>query len=259
MRFHIFLFTAILFAGSAHAAIVSKNVEYKDGETKLTGILVYDDEAQSPQPGLVIYPEWWGHNEYVKNRAQEFASLGYTAFVADMYGEGKVTNDPKVATELTKPFQADRNLMRTRAKAALDALRAQENVEKDNIILTGFCFGGTNALEVARSGEDVKGVAAFHAGLDFPDAVKKDSVKAHVLVMNGANDPFVPLAADEKFITEMQAANADAELDLYAHAKHAFTNPDADKAGIEGVAYNEKAEKRAIARMKAFLKEVFGK
>lgn len=259
MRFKLSVLAFVLIANTANAAIVSKTVEYKSGDATLKGTLVYNDSFTDPLPGVVIYPEWWGHNEYVKRRAADIVQLGYVAFAADMYGNGNVTNDPKVAGEWSKKFYDDRKLMRERAKAALETLKAQPQVDKTNIALVGFCFGGTNALELARAGENVKGVVGFHAGLDFKDAVKKDSVKAKVLVLNGANDPMVKFEANQKFVNELQEAKTDVELDLYGGAKHAFSNPDADKFGIDGVAYDAKAEARSMVRLREFLKEIFGR
>lgn len=259
MRIYLPAVIFTLLATSANAAIVTKDIAYKSGDTNLKGTLVYDDAAKTARPGVVVYPEWWGKNDYAKKRGADLASLGYTAFVADMYGDAKVTTDPKQATEWSGVLYKDRNLMRNRARAAVAALKAQPNINKSNIALTGYCFGGTNALELARAGDDVKGVAVFHAGLDFPDEVKPNAVIAHVLVMNGANDPNVPLSADQKFEEDMQKAGADVEVILYGNAQHAFTNPDADKFGLKGIAYNPLAEKRSMARLKTFLADLFGK
>lgn len=259
MRFILAMFVALGLAMPAHAVVVTKSVDYTDGETKLRGTLAYDDSLNSLRPGVLLVPEWWGHNDYIKRRAKEMAEQGYVAFAVDMYGVDNVTTDPKKAQEWSKPFYENRPMMRQRVRAGLDVLKKQQNVDKNNIAAMGFCMGGTVALELARDGEDVKGVAAFHAGLQFPDAVKKDTVKAKLLVMNGAADPMVPFADRHKFVEDMQGANADIQFIEYGSAVHAFTNPDADKAGIPGVGYNEKAEKRSFVALRGFFDEIFGK
>ena len=250
---------AVLLSTTANAAVIMKDIDYKDGDTKLKGTLAYDDAITTPQPAIVAYPEWWGHNEYIKKRAAELAAQGYIVFAADMYGSSKVTIDPKQATEWSKPFYSDRKLMQSRARAAITALKAQPNVDINNVAAIGFCFGGTVALELARAGEDLKGVGVFHAGLQFPTKPVEGAVKAKVLVMNGAADPMVPAADRQKFMDEMDAAKADYQFILYSGAAHAFTNPDADKFGIPGVAYNAAAEKRSFMSLHSFLGEIFNK
>ncbi len=180
-------------------------------------------------------------------------------FAVDMYGTDKVTTKVAEAQEWSKPFYENRIMMRKRAHAGLGALKKQKNVDRSNIVAVGFCMGGTVALELARSGYALKGVATFHAGLQFPDPVSKGRVKAKVLVMNGAADPMVPFADRQKFIEEMQDAGADLQFIEYSGAQHAFTNPGANTFAIKGVAYDSKSERRAFRDLKTFFTELFGK
>lgn len=259
MRFIVPLLLILGIASPSYAAIVSKPVDYTDGDTKLQGTLVYDDAVSAVRPGVLLIPEWWGHNDYIKRRAKEMAERGYVAFAVDMYGVGNVTKEAKQAQAWSKPFYENRSLMRQRARAGLAVLKEQQNVDKQKIAAMGFCMGGTVALELARDGEDLQGVATFHAGLQFPDAVKKENVKAPLLVMNGAADPMVPFADRQKFVEDMQNADADIQFIEYGQAVHAFTNPDADSYGINGVAYNAKAEKRSFQALQDFFTDVLGK
>ncbi len=253
------LFVASIFISSnSSAAIVSDTVEYKDGLLNLRGTIAYDDAVKTPRPGILLFPEWWGHNAYIKRRAYELAARDYVVFIADMYGDAKVTNDPKQAQEWSAELYSNRVLMRERALAALLVLKQQKYLNKNNIAAIGFCMGGTVALEMARSGEDLKGVAAFHAGLQFPDPVAKDSVIAKILVMNGGADPLVPVAERNAFVEEMQAADSDLQFIQYGGAMHAFTNPDATRLNIPGIAYNAKAERRSFKTLYSFLDEIFG-
>lgn len=259
MHFFVFALTILLFFTSAEAAVVTKEIDYKDGKVELRGTLAYDDAVSSPRPGVVLFPEWWGYNDYIKRRAREMAEQGYIAFAADMYGKDKVTTDPAKAKSWSGELYSNRQAMRDRARAALKILKSQPNVDTSHIAAIGFCMGGTVALELARAGEDLNGVAAFHAGLQFPDKIEKGQVKAKILVMNGGADPNVPFSERDSFIEEIQNAGADLQFIQYGGAVHAFTNPDADKFGIKGIAYDPVAERRSFEELRTFFAEIFGK
>ena len=175
----------------ASAKIVTKEIPYKDGKTQLTGYFAYDDAKRGPLPGVIIIHEWWGYNAYTRRRAEMLAGLGYAAFAIDMYGTNKAANNPAEATALSKPFYDNRGLMHTRALAGIEALKRQPKVDATRIGAVGYCFGGTVALELARRGEDLRGVAAFHAGLATPERAEPGRVKAQVLTLNGGNDAMV--------------------------------------------------------------------
>jgi dienelactone hydrolase len=260
MRLKCFLpvfLLVVAMASSAGATVVTKEIVYKDGDTVLKGTLAYDDAVAVNRPGILLFPEWWGHNDYIKRRAVQMAQDGYVAFAADMYGADILAKNVQEAQGLSKPLYENRNLMRRRARAALDALKQQDNVDRSKIAAIGFCMGGTVALELARTGLGLKGVGAFHAGLNFPDKISKGKVKAKILVLNGAADPMVPFEERDKFIEEMQASDVDLQFIQYGGAQHAFTNPSANKFHIKGVAYNSKAERRSFEALHAFFDEIF--
>jgi dienelactone hydrolase len=206
----------------------------------------------------LVLPEWWGVNDYAKYRATELAKLGYVAFVVDMYGDDKVTTDPTQAQEYSKPFYDDRSLMRRRVLLGLQQLQEQTTVNKNKIALVGYCFGGTAALETARVGTKLAGVAAFHSGLATPEPADiPGKIKAKLLVMVGADDPMVKPEERTAFVEEMREAKADFQFIEYSGAQHAFTNPNADKFNVPGVAYNKKADERSWALMQQFFGEIF--
>ena len=239
----------------ARAEIRSDPVEYKDGDTTLKGV-VYYDAIKEKRPGVVVFPEWWGLNDYPKSRAEQLAKLGYVALAADIYGEGFVTDDPKVAGQ--RAGQAKQAGLRTRGKLALDQLRKHERVDPQNLAAIGYCFGGATVLELARAGEDLRGVVSFHGALDTQEPAKEGQVKAKILVLHGAADPFVPpqqLAAFEK---EMKAAKADYRVIQYPDAQHAFTNPDVDKVDLDGAKYQKAADEQSWKDMRTFFAEIFG-
>ncbi|MBV8780358.1 MAG: dienelactone hydrolase family protein [Phycisphaerae bacterium] len=240
------------------AAVKTETVEYKQGDTTLKGFLAYDDAGSAKGPGVLVVPEWWGLNDYVKGRAKQLADLGYVAFVADMYGDGKTTTDANKAKEWSGPFYSNRQLFRDRGMAALDQLKKQANVDASKLAAMGYCFGGTTALELARGGAPLLGVVTFHGGLSNPTPDDAKNIKGKVLVLTGADDPMIKAAERDAFEKEMNDAKVNYELDIYCGAKHAFTNPDADKFGIPGIAYNKQADQRSFARMKSFFDEIFG-
>lgn len=256
------LIAFLLFTTTAEAALITKDIVYKDGDTELTGYLVYDDAITTPVPGVLVIQEWWGLNDYIKGRAQQLAKLGYVAFAPDMYGTGKQADTPEIAQSLSKPFYEDPVVMRNRVKAGLDILTAQTQVDKNNIAAIGYCFGGTAALELARSGAAIKGVVSFHGGLDTKAPATIGDIKAEVLALNGGDDPFVPEAQKDAFNKEMTDAGAHFKSINYPGATHAFTNPAATERGKKfnlPIAYNEEADKKSWDEMISFFGKIFKK
>jgi dienelactone hydrolase len=251
------IFMVVLIATSAHAALRTERIEYRHGDAVLEGYLAYDDTLTGKRPGVLVVHEWWGMNDYVKRRAEQLASLGYVAFALDMYGKGKATTDIKEAGRLSGMIKNDRPLGRARAAAGLAVLRGRPEVDPARIAAIGYCFGGTVVLEMARSGADLKGVASFHGSLATPNPADAGNIKGMVLVLHGADDPFEAPAEVAAFQEEMRQARVDWQMVFYGGAVHAFTNRDADKAGIKGVGYNEKADRRSWQAMRYFLDEIF--
>jgi dienelactone hydrolase len=239
------------------AEIVTKSIEYKDGDTILEGFLAYDDSKTAPAPGVLVVPEWWGLNDFIKGKAIELAREGYVAFAADLYGKGKVTTNPKQAAPWAGAIKRDRQAMRRRVTAGLDVLKQQKQVDPGKLAAIGFCLGGTGVLELARSGADIQGVVSFHGGLDSPDPSAGKNIKCAVLVLHGADDPTTPKKDIEAFEKEMKDANVDYTMVFYSQTVHAFTNPDADKVGSPAIRYNAKSARRAWQAMNDFFKEIF--
>lgn len=252
------LATSQLFATSARAAIKSEPVQYQSGDTTCKSVLYYDDAVSGKRPGILVFPEWWGLTDYPKHRAEQLAQLGYVAMAVDIYGNGKVTDDAKEAGAWAGPFRQDRSLLRQRVTSALDALKARREVDDSKIAAIGYCFGGTAALELARSGADVVGIVGFHAGLDTPTPQDAKNIKGKVLICNGGDDAFTPPEVKAAFEKEMRDGKVDWQMIDYGGAVHAFTNPDADRHGTANIAYNKQADERSWEAMKTFFKEIFG-
>ena len=255
------LLAVLMLAGCATTgpgpSIKEEPVTYGDGETEMKGYIVYDEAQQGRRPGVVVVHEWWGITPHVRSEARNLARRGYTAFVADMYGEGKTADNPKDAGALSGAVRKNPRAQQSRFDAARDALARHATVDSSRIGAVGFCFGGSVVLDMARAGKDLKGVAAFHAGLPpsgEPAAAGK--VKAKVLVLNGADDPFIKPDSVDAFKKEMDAAKVDYRYLDYPGAVHAFTNPEATEKGKQfnlPLAYHAEADKQSKAEMAKFL------
>lgn len=240
------------------AAIETKTVEYQQGDTRLVGYLAYPKDAKGPLPGVLVVHEWMGLNDYARRRADQLAELGYVAFAADIYGDGKVAADGKEAKALSTLYKSDRALLRARAAAGLEAMKKQSQVATGQVAAIGYCFGGTAVLELARSGADLAGVVSFHGGLDTPAPQDAKAIRAKVLALHGADDPYVPAEQVAAFEQEMRAAGVDWQLIAYGGAVHGFTNPAHGNDNSKGVAYNASADARSWAAMRQFFAELFG-
>ena len=246
---------AVAAAFPAAAAVKTEVVEYKDGEQVCEGFLAYDDAAKGTRPGVVVVHEWMGLGDYAKGRAKQLAELGYVAFAADIYGKGIRAKDPQEAGQLAGKYKGDLPLLRSRARAAFDTLAKNPRVDPARIFAIGYCFGGTTALELARSGAPLAGVVSFHGGLATKDPADAKNVKCPILALHGAADPYVPPAEVAAFQKEMTDAKVDWQMVNYADAVHSFTNPASGTDPSKGAAYNERADRRSWEAMKAFFAE----
>ncbi len=247
------LLISLLVSGVAQAKIQTQKVEYKSGDLTFEGFLAYDTALKGKRPGVMIVHNWMGLTSETESKALEVAKLGYVAFAGDIYGKGVRPTDAKGAGELATKYKSDLKLLRERALLAVEELKKQKNVDTNNVFVTGYCFGGTTAIEVARSGADVKGVVSFHGGL-MPSSDDKN-IKGHVLVLHGAVDPYVPQKDIDGFLKGMNEAKIDYQMVSYANAVHSFTEKAAGNDNAKGAAYNEMADKRSWIAMKNFLAE----
>jgi len=239
------------------AAVHTEAVEYHDGEAVLEGYLAYDDANTQKRPGVLVVHEWKGLNEYAKRRARQLAELGYIAFAADMYGNGIVAKDHEEAAKLSGVYRSDRQLMRQRAKAGLEVLRQHPLADADRLAAIGYCFGGTTVLELARSGEPLRGVVSFHGTLDTPNPEDARQIHGKVFVLQGADDPYAKSEAVAAFETEMRAAHVSHRVIRYPGAVHSFTVPEAGNDPSTGVAYNAAADQQSWETMRQFFNEIF--
>jgi len=251
---------AILLATAASLSAVVKEqiVSYQDGDTDLEGFYAVDPDVPQNGKAVLIVHQWTGLGDNEKMRARMLASLGYKAFALDIYGKGIRPKPPESATFASK-YKSDRALYRQRLAAGLAQLKELTKVKEKDIAAIGYCFGGTGVLELARTGTPVAGVASFHGGLNTQAgmAASKDTVKANILILHGADDPHVPKEEVATFKKEMETANAEMTFKSYPGAVHGFTQKGAGNDPSKGVAYDEEADKKSWAAMEEFFKEIF--
>ncbi len=232
-----------------------KPVGYTDGSQKLEGLVAHPKKSLKNNPGVLVLPAWKGIDNGAKESAENLAKLGYITFVADIYGIDKRPKDTKEAGQQAGYYKTNYTEYQKRIQLALDQL-IQSGANPDKIAVIGYCFGGTGALEAARSNMKVQGVVSFHGGLGRDASRSVEPIQPKVLVLHGADDFFVPEAEIKAFHEEMNKAKADWQMVYYADAVHAFTHKDAGSDKTKGTAYNAKADKRSWEAMKAFFKEI---
>jgi dienelactone hydrolase len=262
MKAHVVgVLLALSIAGPASAAIKETPVTYSDGETTMKGFVVYDTAKTGKRPGIVMVHEWWGITKHMHNEARRFAGQGYVAFIADMFGDARTADNPTDAGEMSGSVMKNPKAMEARFNAAREQLAKQPTVDPTRIGAVGYCFGGAVVLNMARAGADLDGVVGFHAslGLNTP-APAPGTVKAKILVLNGADDPFVNKEQYATLKADMDAAKADYRVVEYPGAVHAFTNPEATALGKKfnlPLRYDAKVNKEAEAEATEFFAGVF--
>lgn len=240
-----------------------EKITYKCGDVTCKGYFVYNEIVKEPRPGILIVHAWQGLDDFAKEKTEELAKLGYVAFAADIFGEGKTASNNEEAAQLMMPFFLNRNLLRERINAALEAFTKLNLVDKKRIGAIGFCFGGLTVIELLRSGANVKGCVSFHGVLGNtmggqtatvePNAEK---IKGSLLILHGHDDPLVSKEDISNIQKEFTEADVDWQMHVYGHAVHAFTNPKV-KDPSTGLAFNEKANERAWQSMKNFFQSIF--
>ncbi len=258
-RYLVVLAGLFLVGGSAEAAVQTKKVTYKHGNLECHGYLAWDDAIQGPRPGVLVIHEWWGLDDYARQRAEQLARLGYIALAADMYGEGKTTKHPKEAGELAGKVRASMQEWRQRAVAALEVLKSQPQCDQTRLAAIGYCFGGSTVQQLAYAGADLKAVVSFHGALTTPTAAEAKQIKAAILICHGADDSFISADAVQAFRQALDKAGVKYEFIAYPGAQHSFTVPGADAHGIKGLKYDKAADEDSWKRLRALFAEKLGK
>lgn len=257
MKILLALTLVVVWSAVARAEVKTKVVTYAHDGTTLKGYLAWDDGIKGKRPGVMVVHEWWGLNSYAKKRAEQLAGLGYVAFAADMYGEGKSTTNPKEAGQMAGEVRKSSKTWVGRGLAGLKILQDHDLVDAKKLASIGYCFGGSTSLQLAYAGADLAAVVSFHGGLSVPNEDQLRATKARILICHGAADAFIP----EKTIVAVREAfeksKVDYQMVYYGGAVHSFTVPAADKAGVDGIRYQHAADHRSWQHMLTLFHEAF--
>ena len=231
----------------------TETVNYQAADIELKGYLAFPDEEKAPL--VLIAHTWAGKDDFVHERAEDLAALGYVGFAVDMYGNGKVGSNTEENQSLMEPLLSDRNVLKDRITSALHFGKSLPGVDPNKVAAIGYCLGGLVVLDLARTGENFQGVVSFH-GLLMGSDISEKGIQAKILVLHGERDPMVPLDMVDAFQKEMTEAGADWQLHSYGGTYHAFTKPDANDPNL-GTQYNKSASERSWKSMQNFFEEIF--
>ena len=235
---------------------MSEDIAYGADGVTMVGRLSLPPGSE-PRPAVLIAHEGNGLDDFQKDRTERFAELGYVAFSLDYHGGGKpLVERAEINERLTQLIENPQRAVAI-ATAGLNTLLAQPRVDRSRVAAIGYCYGGTLMLELARSGADLKAVIGFHPGLPSGQATHSTRIRGRVLVCVGSEDPLISIQDRLAFETDMRAAGVDWAMNIYGGAKHSFTNPHADLAGLAALEYHEPSERRSWQAMRNVLDEVF--
>ena len=234
------------------------DIEYHADGARLVGYLAVDDAVAGKRPGVLVAPEGGGLVDLTKSIARRLAEAGYVAFAMDYYGDGQPLADMSQAMPKIMAFMADPTGIRARATAALAVLAAQPETDPARLAATGYCFGGTTVLELARSGADLRAVVGFHSGLGTARPQDAANIKAKILTCIGTLDPIIPPEQRAAFEAEMTEGGVDWRMNLYGQAGHSFTNPGVGAMGRAGFEYHAETDRRSWAAMLDLFNETLG-
>ena len=222
--------------------------------------IAYDSAVTARRPAVVVFPEWWGHNAHVKQRAQAIAALGYVGVAVDVYGDGREAADATEAGSLMGGLFGDLPGTNARIAGLVEMLQGLPQVDPARLGAMGYCLGGALSLHAARLGLPLRGVVSFHGALSKAHAARPGDLKSAVLVCHGGADKLVSLDEIANFHREMSELGADLTFISYPGALHGFTNPEATEKGRKfslPLAYDEPTDRRSWADMQLFWKRVF--
>lgn len=247
----------VVLTSGAVAEVRIKVIDYLHGDVKLQGFMAWDDSTQEKRPGVLVIHEWWGLNDYARQRAVQLAEQGYAAFALDMYGEGKVTTHPEQAGAWMKEINQNLAQWVERADAGLAVLGKQPLVDADKLAAIGYCFGGATVMQMAYAGIDLDVVASFHGSLPTPAEGARSDIKPRILVAHGNADPFVPVDKVAAFRRALEDAGADWTMIEFGGVKHSFTNPSAGDYGLPALAYDAQADRQSWQMLLWLLQDAF--
>jgi dienelactone hydrolase len=245
--------------------VVGGEVTYESGGVAFEGYVARDEALSGPRPAVLLVHDWTGVGPTVRARAHMLARLGYVAFAADVYGAGVRPVGDAASAEAGR-YYADLPLLRSRVAAGLERLLAEPGVDPARVAAAGYCFGGSAAVELARSGADLRGVVSIHGRLVVHEPSDAAAIRASVLVLTGGADGVVPDSDVHAFADELRATEGEGadgghagheqgvewEITSYSGAPHAFTIAGTDR-------YREHADRRTWQAFTSFLADTLSR
>ncbi len=231
----------------------TEKITYQSGDKSFEGYLAQPEGDSNPC--VLIAHTWAGRDAFVEEKAKLLTELGYAAFAIDMYGEGKIGTSNEENAGMMQPLLDDREELARRALASLDAVSKIDNIDASKIVIMGYCFGGLVAMDLARTGVDIKGAVSFHGFLAGPEN-STNEIKAKILALHGDSDPMVGQDQIESFRQEMTSKKVDWQLHVFGGAMHSFTNPEANDPDF-GAVYSKNADERSWKIFTDLLMELF--
>ena len=231
----------------------TEKITYQSGDNSFEGFLAQPEGDSNPC--VLIAHTWAGRDAFVEEKAKLLTELGYAAFAIDMYGDGKIGTSNEENAGNMQPLLDDREELARRALASLDAVSKIDSIDASKIVIMGYCFGGLVAMDLARTGADIKGAVSFHGFLAGPEN-STNEIKAKLLALHGDSDPMVGQDQIESFRQEMTNKKVDWQLHVFGGAMHSFTNPEANDPDF-GAVYSKNADERSWKIFTDLLKELF--
>ena len=231
----------------------TEKITYQSGDNSFEGFLAQPERDSNPC--VLIAHTWAGRDAFVEEKAKLLTELGYAAFAIDMYGDGKIGTSNEENAGMMQPLLDDREELARRALASLDAVSKIDSIDASKIVIMGYCFGGLVAMDLARTGADIKGAVSFHGFLAGPEN-STNEIKAKLLALHGDSDPMVGQDQIESFRQEMTSKKVDWQLHVFGGAMHSFTNPEANDPDF-GAVYSKNADERSWKIFTDLLKELF--
>ena len=252
--FLAFVFTVV----AAEAKIITQSVPYQSEGMKFEGYLAYDNAVKGKRPGVLVIHEWWGLNDAIRKRVDQLASMGFIAFALDLYGKGKTTTDIIKATKMLRMVQMNGYRWRQRGLAGLEVLKGLSQVDPQRIAAIGYGWGGATLQQLVYNGTDIDGAVLFYSFRPPPgDQAKR--VRAKILVLQGAADPYLKPKDLSEYIGTMNKFGLDWQMVIYGGAKHGFSDPSAAQYKMEEFAYNETADRQSWKQVALFLKDLISR
>jgi dienelactone hydrolase len=235
--------------------------KYSENDLKFEGQFLKSNKAKAP--AILMIHNWMGATDETLKQANRYNKLGYNVFIADIYGAAVRPKDAAEAGKLATIYKADRKLFRARIDLAYAEMLKQKSVDANQTAVIGYCFGGTGAAEAARSNvrsnSKLKAAISFHGGLDSLNPAEGANIKANILVLHGADDPYVAAKDLDGFEKEMRDNKVQFEVIKFSNAVHSFTDVSAGTDNSKGAAYNKIADEKSFQYAKMFLAESFKK